>query len=186
MSSVTQILESVNAGSPEAPERLFNAVYAELKSIAKQHFVSRRDGHTLQPTALVNEAYLRLFGGKPSNWESRAHFFASAAEAMRRIIVEYARQRKSKKRGGDLCKLRLEGNLVAATVINDDLIDLSEAMEHLQAEHPVKHQLVSLRYFAGLTIAEAASLLQISVPTANRYWSFARAWLFDWIQRNRD
>lgn len=186
MSSVTHLLELIRNGNLEAKVKLLDVVYGELKQIANFQFSHDRDGHTLQPTALVNEAYLRLFSGRESHWENRAHFFSAAAEAMRRILVEYARRRGAKKRGGDYHRIGAQELQWIAVQPDKNLIQLSEALDHFKAVHPLKHQLVQLRYFTGLSIADAAELMEISIATANRYWAFSKAWLFDWIRQNVD
>ena len=184
MHDVTTILGAIQAGDPQAANALLPAVYAELRRLAEQRVASLRAGDSLQATALVHEAYLRLVGGSESaatakNWSGRAHFFSAAATAMRRILIDRARARGAQKRGGR--RLRLQLNEADAIVDSapEDLLSLHEALEQLAQEDPAKSQLVELRFFAGLTLAEAADVLGISKPTAERYWAYARAWLYD-------
>ncbi len=185
MNSVTQLIESVSKGEQGASSELLAVVYDELYAIAQRRLAHDRTGHTLQTTALVNEAYIRLFGGAANpRWENRAHFFSAAAEAMRRILVDYARRSKAIKRGRDFKKQSFNQASLCNEPLIDEVLEVHEALSMLEEEHPVKHELVKLRYFAGMTIAQSAKVLQISIPTANRYWAFARAWLFDWIRAN--
>jgi RNA polymerase sigma factor (TIGR02999 family) len=178
MSEVTRILSAIEGGDPKAAEQLLPLVYEELRKLAAQRLAQEKPGQTLQPTALVHEAYLRLVGlEQGQQWNGRGHFFASAAEAMRRILVEQARKKGAGKRGGGRDRQDLDPDRVAAAEPNEDLLALDEALQRLAAKDPAKAQLIQLRYFAGLTIEEAALALGISVTSANRYWSYARAWL---------
>jgi RNA polymerase sigma factor (TIGR02999 family) len=153
-------------------------VYDELRRLAAQRLSREAPGHTLQATALVHEAYLRLVGRDPDRpWDGRNHFFGAAAEAMRRILVESARRRHRVKRGGNRARVDLDAADPAAPEIDQDLLALDEALEHLAAKDPVKAELVQLRVFAGLTVAQAAEVLGLSTATADRYWAYARAWL---------
>jgi RNA polymerase sigma factor (TIGR02999 family) len=157
-------------------------VYDELRRLAAQRLAHERPGQTLQPTALVHEAYLRLVGGgTPPRWDGRGHFFAAAAEAMRRILVDNARRKRSSKHGGGQTRLDADALPLAAPAPSEDLLALDEALDRLAARDRVKAELVKLRYFAGMTIAEAADVLGISVATAKRYWTFSRAWLYEAI-----
>src|SRR5262245_4621649 len=171
------------AGSPEPAEpkparELLPLVYDELRRLAAQRMARELPGQTLQATALVHEAYLRLVGTDPDRpWDGRGHFFAAAAEAMRRILVENARRRHRLKRGGHRARVDLDAAQPAAPETDDDLLALDEALEKLAAKDPVKAQLVQLRVFAGLTLADAAGILGLSTATADRYWAYARAWL---------
>jgi RNA polymerase sigma factor (TIGR02999 family) len=166
-----------HGGSKPARE-LLPMVYDELRRLAAQRMARESPGQTLQATALVHEAYLRLVGGDPDRpWDGRGHFFAAAAEAMRRILVENARRRHRLKRGGHRGRVDLDAAQPAAPETDDDLLALDEALEKLAARDPVKAQLVQLRVFAGLTLAEAAEILGLSTSTADRYWAYARAWL---------
>lgn len=178
MSDVTRILSQIEAGDPQAAEKLLPLVYEELRKLAAAKLANEKPGQTLQATALVHEAYLRLVGGKNSQpWDSRGHFFAAAAEAMRRIIVENARRKSRLKHGGDLARLEVELIDLPTRMAADDLIALDEALEKLHQQDPLKARLVTLRFFAGLTIEQASEVLNISRVTAHRYWTFARAWL---------
>jgi RNA polymerase sigma factor (TIGR02999 family) len=180
MNDVTRILSDIEQGNPDAAAELLPRVYTELRRLAKQRLVQEKQGQTLQATALVHEAYLRLVDGEAvQRWESRGHFFAAAAEAMRRILVDKARRKRAEKHGGRLSRQELDDIDVAAPVASEDLLALDEALAKLEAEDPVKAQLVKLRYFAGLTEEEAAEALGISRTTAHRHWRYARAWLLD-------
>ena len=166
------------SGKPKSARELLPLVYDELRRLAAQRLAREAPGQTLQATALVHEAYLRLIGGDPDRpWDGRGHFFAAAAEAMRRILVENARRHHRAKRGGDRARVDLDDAGPAAPETDDDLLALDEALEKLAAKDPVKAQLVQLRVFAGLTLAEAAEILGLSTSTADRYWAYARAWL---------
>jgi RNA polymerase sigma factor (TIGR02999 family) len=178
MSDVTQILSAIEQGDPQAVGRLLPLVYEELRRLAAQRLAHEPAGQTLQPTALVHEAYLRLVGGEQeADWDNRGHFFAAAAEAMRRILVENARRKGRLKRGGDLSRLDLDADQMAAPEIREDLIALDEALTRLAAADPQAAELVQLRYFAGLSIPDAARALGVSPRTADRLWAFARVWL---------
>lgn len=183
MTSVTQLIDSVRKGEAGASDLLLEAVYDELYEMAHRQFSQDHAGHTLQTTALVNEAFLRLFG-KDSNpqWENRAHFFSAAAEAMRRILVDHARRKKAIKRGRNHQRVGLNDDTLCTEPVIDEVLDINHALDALAIEHAEKAELVKLRYFVGLTISQAAKVLQISIPTANRHWAFARAWLIDRIQ----
>ena len=177
MSDVTRILTAVEAGDPRAAAELLPLVYDELRRLAAARMKAEAPGHTLQPTALVHEAYLRLVGGGERNWDSRGHFFAAAAEAMRRIVVEAARRKQRVKHGGEHQRVGVELADLPTSLPPEDLLALDEALGQLEQIDPVKARLVTLRYFAGLTIEQAADALNISRVTAHRYWTFARAWL---------
>src|SRR5262245_51863703 len=165
------------ARSPPADEDLFLAVYADLRKLAAARLTAEPSGQTLQPTALVHEAYLRLVGDGQQFWDSRGHFFAAAAEAMRRIVVENARRKKRFKHGGDRERVEVELADLPTSLPPDGLLALDEALHKLEQLDPVKARLVTLRFFTGLTIEQAAEILDISRVTAHRYWTFARAWL---------
>ena len=178
VNEVTRILSAIAQGDPSAASQLLPLVYDELRRLAAQKLAGEQRGQTLQATALVHEAYLRLVGGDPEKpWDGRRHFFAAAAEAMRRILVENARRKRSLKRGGDRARQDLDEADCAAPQPREDLEALDEALDRLAARDPRKAELVKLRYFAGCTIAEAAQLLGISTTTAERWWAYARAWL---------
>jgi len=183
MSDVTRILNAIERGDAKATDELLPLVYEELRVLAAQKLCHESPGQTLQATALVHEAYLRLVGDESPSWENRGHFFAAAAEAMRRILVENARRKKSPKHGGGRCCVDLDAVEAAAQTPSDDLVALDEALTRLGAADPVKAALVKLRFFAGLSIDQAAEALRISRATAIRHWSFARAWLFHELRK---
>jgi RNA polymerase sigma factor (TIGR02999 family) len=177
MSEVTRVLSAIEGGDPHAAEQLLPLVYDELRQLAAQQLAQEKPGQTLEATALVHEAYVRLVDAdKAQHWNSRGHFFTAAAQAMRRILVENARRKKRIKHGGDLNRVEIEmANL--PTRMSTELLALDEALEMLKQEDPVKAQLVTLRYFGGMTIEQASQVLNISRVTAHRYWTYARAWL---------
>jgi RNA polymerase sigma factor (TIGR02999 family) len=178
MSDVTKILSAVESGDPGAAERLLPLVYDELRLLAARKLAREQPGQTLQATALVHEAYLRLVGSeKERHWQSRRHFFAAAAEAMRRILIENARRKQADKHGGAVDRIDVELAELPAFERDDRLLRLDEALAQLEKHRPAHAQLVKLRFFAGLTISEAAAVLEISTATADRYWAYARAWL---------
>jgi RNA polymerase sigma factor (TIGR02999 family) len=177
MSDVTRILSAMDQGDPKAADELLPLVYEELRKLAAARMAQENPGHTLQPTALVHEAWLRLVGDDNVRWDGRAHFFGAAAEAMRRILIDRARRRNARRHGGDQRRMDLEGMEIAAPDDDDQLLAVNEALEKFAAQDKLKAELVKLRYFAGLTIEEAAQVLRISEPTAKRYWTFAKAWL---------
>jgi RNA polymerase sigma factor (TIGR02999 family) len=179
MSEVTRILSAIEAGDPPATDQLLPLVYDELRKLAAQKLAQEKPGQTLQATALVHEAYLRLVGDhSPKQWNSRGHFFAAAAEAMRRILIDASRRKRRPKHGGDRRRVDLDEAL-AIDAPGEDILALDEALQRLAAEEPAKAELVRLRYFAGLSLEEAAACLGISLATAKRHWVVARAWLFD-------
>ncbi len=179
MTEVTQILHQIERGEAVAAEKLLPLVYDELRRLAADRLDREAQGQTLQATALVHEAYLRLVGtDDPTHWDGRGHFFAAAAEAMRRILVESARRKKRLKHGGDRKRLDWEGAASVALEQPEDLVDLDEALSKLAVEDPVKAELVKLRFFAGLTMPEIAQLMKISLATAERHWTYARTWLY--------
>jgi RNA polymerase sigma factor (TIGR02999 family) len=180
MTDVTRILSAIEQGDPHAAEQLLPLVYEELRKLAAGKLAREAPGQTLQATALVHEAYLRLVDvEKAQHWDSRGHFFAAAAEAMRRVLIDNARRRHSQRRGGAAERRSLEGLEAAVPASDDELLAVDEALERLQKVGPPKAELVKLRYFGGLTIPEAAQALGISITTANRYWAYARAWLHE-------
>jgi RNA polymerase sigma factor (TIGR02999 family) len=184
MTDVTSILSAIEQGDQHASEQLLPLVYVELRRLAAARMTAEPAGQTLQPTALVHEAYLRLVGGGQT-WDSHGHFFAAAAEAMRRIVVENARRKKRSKHGGGREREEIELADLPTRLSPDDLISLDEALDTLQRIDPIKAQLVNLRYFAGMTIEQAAETLNISRTTAHRYWTFARAWLHQQMTGDR-
>jgi RNA polymerase sigma factor (TIGR02999 family) len=179
MSEVTRILNAIEQGDPQAAEQLLPLVYDELRQLAAQRLAQEPEGQTLQPTALVHEAYLRLVENEPDRcWQSRGHFFGAAAEAMRRILINRARDKKRLKRGGGWKRLDLENLAVADNASDEDLLALDEALGRLAQENKACADLVQLRFFAGLSLADAAASLGLARRTADRYWAYARAWLF--------
>jgi RNA polymerase sigma factor (TIGR02999 family) len=179
MSETTQLLNAIEAGDPRASAQLLPLVYDELRRLAAQRLAQEKPGQTLEPTALVHEAYLRLVGQHDErHWNGRNHFFAAAAEAMRRILVETARRKQGPKHGGRLRRIDADLNLVVAHAPSIDLLALDEALTRLANESPARAELVKLRFFAGLAVSEAAEVLGISPATAERYWTYARTWLY--------
>ena len=183
MSDVTRILSAIEQGDAKAADELLPLVYEELRRLAAQKMSQEPPGQTLQATALVHEAYIRLVGAETQNWGSRGHFFAVAADAMRRILIDNARRKQRLRHGGDHQRIALDDVDLAIEEPATDIIALDEALTKLAEEDPVKADLVKLRYFAGLTIEQAAKILRISRATADRYWSYARAWLFHEINK---
>jgi RNA polymerase sigma factor (TIGR02999 family) len=178
MNEVTQILSAMAGGDPHAGSQLLPLVYDELRKLAAQWLAGEKPGQTLQATALVHEAYLRLVGGENAQpWNSRGHFFAAAAEAMRRILIEVARSKAREKRGGDWRRVDFEELDVSTSVTPDQLAALDDALVRLAALDPLAGDLVKLRYFAGLALNQAAAALGVSTATAYRHWAYARAWL---------
>jgi len=179
MSDVTRILNAIERGEAQATDELLPLVYEELRLLAAQKLSHEPPGQTLQATALVHEAYLRLVGDEPRSWENRGHFFAAAAEAMRRILIEHARQRRTHKRGGDQERVDLSELILSDENGRalDEIIALDEALEKLERKDKPKADLVKLRFYAGLTIEQSAKSLHISLTTAKTHWAYARAWL---------
>jgi RNA polymerase sigma factor (TIGR02999 family) len=183
MSQLTQVLHAIAEGDSDAASQLLPLVYEELRRLAAQKLAREMPGQTLQPTALVHEAYLRLVGeDEEQHWDSRGHFFAAAAEAMRRILVEKARQKASLKRGGDRDRMDVAESLLAAPEPREDLVALDAALTRLAETDKQAAELVQLRYFAGLPLRECAEFLGISPRTADRLWAYARAWLHEEIE----
>jgi RNA polymerase sigma factor (TIGR02999 family) len=174
---VTRLIEQIGTGDPHAAEELLPLVYEEMRRLARARLAREAPGHTLAPTGLAHEAYLRLVENPEMRWENRAHFFAAAAEAMRRILIDQARTRQSQRRGGGRQRQALEHVDIAAPEPSIDLLAMDEALERFEQLDKPKADLVKLRYFAGLTIPQAADVLGISSATADRYWAYARAWL---------
>jgi RNA polymerase sigma factor (TIGR02999 family) len=179
MTDVTRILSAIEQGDPNAAEQLLPLVYDELRKLAAQKLAHEKPGQTLQATALVHEAYVRLAGDDTSRpWNSRGHFFAAAAEAMRRILVDNARRKQTEKHGGDRVRVELPGDVAAPVDLSDDVLDLDEALAALGRHDPDAARLVTLRYFAGLSHQDTADAMGISRGAADRLWALARAWLY--------
>jgi RNA polymerase sigma factor (TIGR02999 family) len=175
MNEVIQLITSIHQGNPQAAEQLLPLVYDELRKLAAARIAAEAPGNTLSPTALVHEAYLRMIGDQ--QFDGRGHFFSAAAEAMRRILVDRARRKAAVRNGGGRARLELQPELTAAPDVHEDLVALDEALRQLEVHDPQKAELVKLRYFAGLTLTEAAAELGLSERTAGRHWAYARAWL---------
>jgi RNA polymerase sigma factor (TIGR02999 family) len=183
MTNITRILSAIDDGDAEAAAELLPLVYAELRTLASQKFAREKPGQTLQPTVLVHEAYLRLVDVEtPQRWNSRGHFFSAAAEAMRRILVENARRKRTQKLGGQLQKNSLDAAEIRIDGPNIDMLALDEVLSEFEKQWPEKAQLVKLRYFTGMTISEASETMGIAHATAERYWKFARTWLYSRLQ----
>ena len=184
---LTLILNDIAQGDTQAADRLLPLVYDELRKLAAAKMARETAGQTLQPTALVHEAWLRLGGAEQPDWKNRAHFFASAAEAMRRILIERARRRQAERHGGELQRVDIHDSAleIAAPGSDDEVLAVHEALDRLAAHDVRKAELVKLRYFVGLTLEQAAEVLAVSVPTAKRDWAYARAWLFKEISQSR-
>jgi RNA polymerase sigma factor (TIGR02999 family) len=178
MSEVTRILNAIHEGDPKAAEELLPLVYDELRKLAAQKMAHEAAPQTLQPTALVHEAWLKLADGLQQEWDGRAHFFGAAAEAMRRILIDNARRKKALRHGGGQARLDMQELDLAAPAEDDRLLAINEALDKFASQDPQKAQLVKLRYFTGLSVEEAAAVLQISEATAKRWWAYAKAWLF--------
>jgi RNA polymerase sigma factor (TIGR02999 family) len=180
MSDVTRILSQIEQGDPQAAEKLLPLVYDELRKLAAVRLAQEKPGQTMQATALVHEAYIRLVGGEiDQRWDCRGHFFSAAAEAMRRILVENARRKGRLRHGQGMRRVDFETGLDITVETDEKLVALDEALAKLAVEEPVAAEIVKLRYFAGLTIEQAAEVLGISVRTANRHWVYAKAWLYE-------
>jgi RNA polymerase sigma factor (TIGR02999 family) len=183
MADVTRILSAIEQGDPSAASQLLPLVYDELRQLAAQRLAQEKPGQTLQATALVHEAYLRLVGGEmPQRWDSRRHFFAAAAEAMRRILVEKARRKRSVKHGGQRARIDLDEALIVRDEPGHDLLDLDELLDQLAGTDSRAAELVKLRFFAGLTGEQAAEVLGVAPRSADLLWAYARAWLFEKLQ----
>jgi RNA polymerase sigma factor (TIGR02999 family) len=182
MSDATVMLAAVNAGDPNAAEGLLVLVYDELRRLAASKLASEAPGQTLQPTALVHEAWLRLVGGESRTFKDREHFFRASAEAMRRILIDRARRKHTVRHGGEYQRVDFEVLDLAGPAVDDKLLVVSEALDKFAMEFPMQADLVKLRYFAGLTIEEVSEVLGISVSTAKNYWAFSRAWLLKTIE----
>jgi RNA polymerase sigma factor (TIGR02999 family) len=187
MSEVTRILSAIEGGDPQAADQLLPLVYKELRLLASRKLAQERPGQTLEPTALVHEAYLRLVGvNQVQHWDSRGHFFAAAAEAMRRILVDEARRKGSSKRGAGRTRLPLDDDRIAAAEPAEDVVALDQALDRLAASDSQAAQLVKLRFFAGLTSEQAAKILGIPSRSADRMWAYARAFLFKEMNQSRE
>ena len=178
MTDATRLLNAVEQGDPKAAEELLPLVYEELRRLAALKMADQPAGHTLQPTALVHEAYLRLVGADQRSWQNSRHFLAAAAEAMRHILIDSARKKRRLKRGGDWQRVDLEEVHLAVDAAPDGLLAVDEALEEFAREDPDKAELVKLRFFAGLSLPQAAQTLGLSLATAKRSWAFSRAWLY--------
>ena len=185
MSDVTQVLNAIERGDAKAAGQLLPLVYEELRKLAACKMANELPGQTLQPTALVHEAWLRLAGGREQAWDSRAHFFGAAAEAMRRILIENARRKKALRHGAGQARLNVQELEIAAPAPDEEMLAIDEALNKLAALDKDKAELVKLRYFVGMTIEEAARVLRISEATAKRWWVYARAWLHAEVRQGR-
>jgi len=186
MSDVTQLLSAIDAGDPKAADQLLPLVYEELRKLASWRMAREAPGQTLQATALVHEAYLRLLGQEDQQWQNSRHFFSAAAEAMRRILVERARQKARQKYGGDWQRIELDEINVATESSDETLLFVSDALEKLAAKDPVCAELIKLRFFAGIPNHQAAEMLGLSERTAKRNWAYARAWLAKEIEQTKN
>ncbi len=184
MSDATVMLATIGVGDSKAAEQLLVLVYDELRRLAASKLALEAPGQTLQPTALVHEAWLRLVGDQTPSFNDREHFFRASAEAMRRILIDRARRKHTKRHGGGYQRVDFEGFDLAAPAADDQLLSVNEALDKLALEHPVQAELVKLRYFAGLTNEEVSQVLGISLSTAKNYWTFSRAWLLNEIESN--
>jgi RNA polymerase sigma factor (TIGR02999 family) len=185
MTDITCILSAIEQGDQHAAEQLLPLIYDELRKLATERMAQEKPGQTLQATALVHEAYVRLIGpNQEKSWDNRGHFFAAAAEAMRRILLNRARDKGRQKRGGDRQRLDLDHVAVADKATDDEIIAVDEALQGLALQNPPCAELVKLRFFTGLTMEQAAAVLGIAPRTAHRYWVFARAWLYDALRQD--
>jgi RNA polymerase sigma factor (TIGR02999 family) len=186
MSDVTRILEAMTRGDRASAEELLPLVYGELRKLAAAKMANEAPGQTLQPTALVHEAWLRLVGSGQEHWNSRGHFFGAAAEAMRRILVESARRKARLRHGGQLERVPVDEIEIPGPLPEERLVQVSEALDELEREAPEAAQVVKLRYFAGLTQEQVAETMGISLRAAERHWTWAKAWLFRWIREQAE
>jgi RNA polymerase sigma factor (TIGR02999 family) len=186
MSEATQIIAAIERGDPKAADELLPLVYAELRRLAVHKMAQIPAGQTLQPTALVHEAYLRLVGQPEQKWDGRGHFFAAAAEAMRRILIDAARRKSALRHGGNQQRLDVNEVEIAVELKDDELLAVNEALDKFSGRDPQKAELVKLRYFVGLTLEEAAEVLGVSHTMAKRHWTYARAWLVREIRREQN
>lgn len=178
MNDITQVIEAARQGDAQAATQLLPLLYTELRRLAAARMARERPGQTLQPTALVHEAWLRVSGPGHTNYQNRAHFFAAAAEAMRRILIDNARRKQALRHGGGQARVDLEDADIAAPASDEQLLAVHEALDKLAAEDPARAELVKLRFFVGLSAEEAAEVLGVSVPTVKRHWAYAKAWLY--------
>ena len=183
MSEATLLLSAAQQGDPKAAESLLELLYEELRRLAASKMAREAPGQTLQPTALVHEAWLRLVGSQNPKFENRAHFFAAAAEAMRRILIDRARHKLRIRHGGNLERVELEGLDLPAPATDEQLVAVHEALDNLAKDHPAQAEVVKLRYFVGMTNEETAEVLDISVATVKSYWTFARTWIFNKLEK---
>ena len=183
MGEATRILSAIESGNPTAAEDLLPLVYAELRKLAALRLAQEKPGQTLQATALVHEAWLKLAGGGNNSFKDRTHFFSAAAEAMRHILIDRARRKQARRHGGGMQKVDFDDIDIAAPAANEQLVAMDEALTKMTASHPAQAEVVKLRYFVGLTNEEVAELLGISISTVKNYWNFSRAWLFNEISR---
>jgi RNA polymerase sigma factor (TIGR02999 family) len=184
MSDATILLTAVEQGDPTAAEKLLVLLYEELRQLASSKMARESAGQTLQPTALVHEAWLRLVSSKSTKFENRAHFFAAAAEAMRRILIDRARSKLAMRHGGNLARVDLDLQALAAPDVDEQLVAVNEILDILARDHPVQAEVVKLRYFVGMTNEEVSQVLDISVATVKNYWKFARNWIFNKIRKS--
>jgi RNA polymerase sigma factor (TIGR02999 family) len=185
MNNVTQALSAVQRGDPKAADELLPLVYQELRRLAAAKMMNESPGQTLQPTALVHEAWLRLVASEQQTWQNRAHFFSAAAEAMRRVLIDNARRKRALRHGGNQQRLDIQNVAIAAEVKEEELLAMNDALEKFALEDPKKAELVKLRYFGGLTFAETAQALGVCELTVKRWWTYARAWLYNYVVKNR-
>ena len=183
MSDATVLLTAVERGDPKAADQLLELVYGELRALATRKMAQEQPGHTLQPTALVHEAWLRLIGSENRQFANRAHFFSAAAEAMRRILIDRARRRRTQRHGGGYDRVHVDDCDLASPQDDDELLAVNDALDQLGKKHPVQAEVVKLRYFGGRTNEEVAEVLGVSVATVKNYWAFSRAWLHQEIKR---
>lgn len=186
MSDVTRILQAIEQGDLSSSEELIPIVYDELRRLAAVRLNQEKPGQTLTPTALVHEAFIRLTGNEPGkHWAGQAHFFGAAAEAMRRILIDNARRKQRLKHGGDVHRVELDSHIAFETPVTEDVLALDEGLAQFATEEPEAAKVVSLRYFGGLTIEQTAQAMNLSVRTVNRHWAFAKAWLYDFLNRGK-